>query len=184
MKINFLKRLAILFLITLWSHNMWAQRTITGVVTDTITKEILIGASIVVTGMTQGVLTDVDGKYALQVPANATSLTFSFVGYRSLTLQFGQSNVLNATLTGQGCVETKITTPYDVRSQTTLKAADFNKGSIHDPIQLLQGRVAGLGISRVGGNPNAPFDVQLRGLTTLASTVKPLIVVDGIPTLI
>ncbi len=60
-----------------------AQRTINGTVTDTETNEPLIGASVVVKGTLLGVITDLAGKYKLEVPANAETLVFSFVGYTS-----------------------------------------------------------------------------------------------------
>ncbi len=61
-----------------------------------------------------------------------------------------------------------------------VKSGEFNKGYINDPIQLIQGRVAGLSISKPGGDPNGSFDVRLRGLNTLQGNTLPLVVVDGI----
>jgi iron complex outermembrane receptor protein len=57
---------------------------------------------------------------------------------------------------------------------------EFNKGNINNPLQLIQGKVAGLGISKPGGDPNGPFDIRLRGLNTINASVYPLIVIDGI----
>ena len=65
-------------------------------------------------------------------------------------------------------------------SITTITSDEFNKGNINNPMQLIQGRVAGLDISKPGGDPNGPFYLRLRGLTTINCNTQPLIVVDGI----
>src|SRR4030095_5588755 len=61
----------------------------------------------------------------------------------------------------------------------TVNASQFNKGNISDVAQLLQGKVAGLSISRPGGDPNGGFAIRLRGLSTLGANTQPLIVLDG-----
>lgn len=72
--------------------------------------------------------------------------------------------------------------PEDIGAATILEARDFNKGVIHHPLQLAQGRVAGLLVSRPGGDPNGNFQSRLRGLHTLQEGyAEPLIVVDGFP---
>jgi iron complex outermembrane receptor protein len=63
---------------------------------------------------------------------------------------------------------------------TTVKAEQFNKGNITDVGQLLQGKVAGLSVSRAGGDPNAGFTLRLRGLSTIGQNTGPLIVLDGL----
>jgi TonB-dependent starch-binding outer membrane protein SusC len=173
-KVNFLKGALLLLLFAASSSFALAQRTISGLVTDEANGETLIGASVVVTGTTKGTLTDVDGKYSLDVPTDAKSLTFSFTGYSSLTIPLGASNSVNAALKGgQNLGEVVINAGYatirnkEVTSSiTSVKAEEFNKGNINDPAQLLQGKVPGLNITRSGGNPNAPFEIRLRGVST------------------
>jgi iron complex outermembrane receptor protein len=63
---------------------------------------------------------------------------------------------------------------------TGVKFEDFNKGSIQNPAQLLQGKVAGLNIVSPQGNPNGAFNIRLRGLSTLGANTQPLIIIDGI----
>ena len=62
----------------------------------------------------------------------------------------------------------------------SVKAEDFNQGNVNDPTQLIQGKVAGVTISRPGGNPNQTFDIRLRGLSTLGANSSPLIIIDGV----
>jgi len=64
---------------------------------------------------------------------------------------------------------------------TSLKAEDFNKGNISDPIGLLQCKVAGLNIiNAAGGDPNGNLEIQLRGVSTLSGGTAPLIIIDGV----
>lgn len=65
-------------------------------------------------------------------------------------------------------------------SITSVSSQDFNRGYIQNPLQLIQGKIAGLSVNKPGGDPNGVFDVRLRGLTTINSGLMPLIVVDGI----
>jgi TonB-dependent starch-binding outer membrane protein SusC len=57
---------------------------------------------------------------------------------------------------------------------------EFNKGSINSPWQLIQGKVAGLDISKPGGDPNGSYYLRLRGLNTIYGNTQPLVVIDGI----
>jgi len=63
---------------------------------------------------------------------------------------------------------------------TTLKSNGFNKGNINTPVLLIQGKVAGLDISKPGGDPNGSYYLRLRGLNTISSNAQPLVIIDGI----
>ncbi len=65
-------------------------------------------------------------------------------------------------------------------SVSVIKSDEFNKGNINNPLQLIQGKVAGVGISKPGGNPNGIYDIRIRGLNTINAGIYPLIVIDGI----
>lgn len=60
-----------------------------------------------------------------------------------------------------------------------IKSEEFNKGNINDPVQLIQGKVSGLSISKQGSDPNMKFDLRLRGVGTLNCPTEPLFVIDG-----
>jgi iron complex outermembrane receptor protein len=66
-------------------------------------------------------------------------------------------------------------------SVTTIYSDGFNKGNIENPLQLIQGKVAGLSISKFGGDPNGSYYVRLRGMTTINGITGPLVVIDGVP---
>ena len=185
-KVNF-KSFVLLALFTALSNFLSAQKTITGLVTDADNADPLVGAAIVVTGTTKGTLTDVDGKYELQVPNDATTLTFSYTGYASVTVPIGTAKTLDMKLKGNLVLEQVVVVGYgsiknkEVTSAiTSVKADDFTKGNVNDPVQLLQGKVAGLTITRAGGDPNGGFEIRLRGLSTINGNSQPLVVVDGV----
>ncbi len=186
-KVNF-KSLMLLALFTVLSSFAFSQKTITGLVKDGETNESLVGASVIVTGTSKGTLTDVDGKYELQVPNDATTLTVSFTGYASLTVPI-TGNVVNVDLKGGSILESVVVIGYgsvkqkeSTSSVASLKSADFNQGNISSVGQLLQGKIAGLVVATpAGGNPNAVAQIRLRGISTFGANSSPLIIVDGVP---
>ena len=92
-KFNLNLKLLLLFMAL--SSFAFSQRTITGTITDAETTEPLIGASVVVTGTTTGMVTDLDGKFQITVPKDATSLTVSYTGYDGQVIPLGASNVVD-----------------------------------------------------------------------------------------
>lgn len=187
-EVNF-KSLVLLAFFTALSSFAFAQRTISGMVTDGENKEPLVGASIVVTGTTKGTLTDVDGKYSLaDVDAKATSLTFSFTGYASVTVPIGASNVIDAQLKGGSVLDAVVVVGYgSVRkvdatgAVNSVSEKDFNKGTNTSVEQLLQGRAAGVNITQNSGQPGGGINVRIRGTSSVRSGNNPLFVVDGVP---
>jgi len=178
---------AMLVMLMLLSLGMYAQRTITGTITESGTNEPLIGASILVTGTSSGTVTDLDGKYELSVPDGSESLTISYTGYAAQTVTIGASNVLDVQLSAGELLDEVVVTGYGTSksrevtgSITSVKEEDFNKGNINSATQLLQGKVAGLAIARPGGDPNGGFNIRLRGLSTVGASQEPLIVIDGV----
>lgn len=186
-KVNIKSAFLLLFMVAMSSFAL-AQRTIKGIVKDADNGEPLIGASVLVTGTTIGAATDLDGSYTLEVPANAASLTVSFAGYNTQQVAIGASNVVDVALKGGQMLDQVVVVGYGsmqrkevTSSVTSLKAEDFNRGNVNDPVQLLQGKVAGLSIGRSGSDPNGGFAIRLRGLSTIGASAEPLVIVDGVP---
>ena len=163
------------------------ERVITGTVTDAETGETLIGVNITAASIpTLGTITDIDGNYRLSVPDTLSALSFSYVGYTNQIVPI-TSNVINIRLmAGQELSEVVVIgyatqkTREVTSAVSSVKAEDFNEGNISDPIQLIQGKVAGLSIARPGSDPNADFNIRLRGLSTFGSNTEPLVIIDGI----
>lgn len=165
----------------------FSQGTVSGRVTASDDGSGLPGVNVLEKGTQNGAVTNADGSYSITVGGNAT-LVFSFVGYLTSEVAVGtqstidvvlQSDVTSLTevvVVGYGTQEKKEITS----AVTSVKETDFNRGTVNDPVQLLQGKVAGLNITRPGGDPNGGFAVRLRGVSTFGANTEPLIVIDGV----
>jgi TonB-dependent starch-binding outer membrane protein SusC len=170
----------------LLENNIILDIIIKGSVTDE-NGDPLPGASVTVEGTTSGTVTDVDGNYAISVPEGSI-LVFSYIGFESQRVAIDNKTELNVILKQDvSSLNEVVVVGYGTQRKTEITSSitrvtekDFNKGNINDPIQLLQGKVAGLQIARVGGNPNQPFAVRLRGLSTLGANAEPLVIIDGV----
>ncbi len=166
------------------------SRTISGKVTDARTGEAISGATIVVNGTTLGTASAQDGTFSISVPQNARSLTVSSVGFGSEDVTLGTSNNIEVALQfGKQSLDEVVVVGYGTQRRkevtsavATVKAEDFNQGGARNALDLIQGKVAGLAITRTGSsNPNSGVAIQLRGVTSLVGSLAPLIVIDGIP---
>ena len=159
--------------------------TVKGVVKDT-NGEPIIGATVMEKGTKNGTVTDIDGKYSLSVKRGAT-IEVTYIGYRAQSFLASQkSNIVlqedlrdlnEVVVIGYGTQK-----KADVTSAVaSVKADAFNKGSVLDAGQLVQGKVAGLQISLPSGDPTSNTTVMLRGNSSLMGSSAPLILVDGVP---
>lgn len=163
------------------------ERTVTGKVTSE-TEGPLPGVNIVLQGTTQGAMTDAQGNYKIVVPGPEAVLVFSFISYTSQTVTVGSRSTIDVVLVpavsalgeivvvGYGTQKKREVTS----SITSVKSDEFNKGNVSSPVQLIQGKVAGLSISKPGGDPNGGYDIRLRGLSTIGANTGPLVVIDGV----
>ena len=190
MKLEIVKMKAIwLLLFTLLTLSVFAQeQSITGKVTDAKTNEPLTGVTVLIDGTYTGTASDIDGKYTVRVSPN-TKLVFSFTGYQSKALEVGEQTVLNVALKveskglddevviGYGTVKKSDATG----SVSTVSAADFNKGAITSPQELITGKSAGVVITTAGGAPGSVATIRIRGGSSLNASNDPLIIIDGVP---
>ncbi len=172
-------------LVLLTSAQINAQRTVSGVVSDS-NGEALIGANILEKGTSNGTITDLDGSYSLTVADGAT-LVFSYTGFTDTEVEVGNQSTIDVSLQEGELLDEVVVTGYGTQksrevtsSIVSVKAEDFNKGNVNDVSQLLQGKVGGLVISRPGSNPNGGFNIRLRGLSTVGASTEPLVVIDGV----
>lgn len=162
------------------------EKTITGEVTD-INKDGLPGVSIIVKGASNGTITDLDGKYSIEVNPNDI-LLFKFMGYESQETTVGDQEVINITLVESlELVDEVVVIGYgqmkkgDLTSaMVTLKSDELVKAPVGQAMQSLQGKVAGVQIINAGA-PGGEPTVRIRGLGSFpgSSDSKPLYVVDG-----
>jgi len=171
------------------ASNATADRIkITGVVTDN-TRTPIIGANVVEKGTTNGVATDMEGRFTLEVSGPDAVIVVSFLGYTSQEIPVGSNKNIKVVLEeNTSLLDEVVVIGYgtqkkaDVTSSVaSVKAEDFKKGAVLDAGQLIQGKVAGLQITLPTGNPTASSSVLLRGFSTLYGSTDPLILIDGVP---
>ncbi len=176
-----------LLLVLFTSTAALAQTSVSGTITDADNGDPLIGASVLVTGTSTGTVTDFDGNFTLNVPEGSESLTISYTGYATQTVPFTGQTTVDLTLTSGELLDEVVVVGYGTVTQrqvtsavTTIEEGDFNAGNINDPTQLIQGKVAGLTISKPGGNVNGGTTIRLRGLSSFGGNQSPLVIIDGV----
>jgi len=168
------------------------EKTIRGKVIDD-TGAPLPGVSVVVKGTTVGIITDVDGNYSLEVPANAEILVFSFVGMKQQEVKIGNNTTINVTLETEAIgLDEVIAVGYATQKKANVigSVASVSGEKIEsipaaDVTNTLSGRMPGVtGIQTTGEPGQSDARLLVRGRTTLGSdeaNTAPLVVVDGVP---
>lgn len=184
------QKLLIFFLLALFSlQNVFAQsRKITGTVTGSDDNLPLPGVSVQVTGTKTGSQTDAQGSYSVNVPPNARSLTFTYIGYTSKTVQLGSQSVINVKITSDSkSLNEVVITGYGVEKKrevtgsiVSIKAAQIEDRPIQSFDKALQGRVAGVQVTSASGQPGGGIDVRVRGTATINGSTQPLYIIDGV----
>jgi iron complex outermembrane receptor protein len=164
------------------------NRPVTGKITDENGNPVP-GATIQVKGTSTGTAATADGSFKLSVPPNGTTLVISFIGYNqqevaiagksefSISLVPSSTTLTDVVVVGYGTTRKKDLTG----SVVSIKSADFNKGIVTAPDQLIQGKVAGLMVMNNSGAPGGATTVRIRGNSSVRTGNQPLYVVDGMP---
>ncbi len=165
-----------------------AQITVNGTITSE-DQQPLIGATVLVKGTTTGAVTDLDGKFTVQVPDQNAVLVIGYTGFAEQQITVGTQTQLNIVLkvdiqrlnelvvVGYGSQKKRDVTG----SVTNISEKDFIKGNIATPEQLVNGKIAGVQITSNGGAPGAGSRIRVRGGSSLNANNDPLIVIDGVP---
>jgi TonB-linked SusC/RagA family outer membrane protein len=162
-----------------------AQRTITGVVTDP-NSEPMVGASIIVKGTTKGTVTDIDGKYSLEIPAGSTAVVVSFTGYEAQEIALGASNSVDAQLQ-ESQLQEVVVTAFGIKKDKSnlgygvsqVSSQDLTMGHTTNVTNALAAKVPGVRISGAGGSFSSS-SIIIRGFTSFTGSNQPLFVVDGV----
>ena len=180
----------IVVLMFVFGLNVHAQKiSVSGVVKD-MSGEPAIGASIIEKGTTNGMMTNINGEFTLNVDPNGT-IVVSYVGYKSQEILVnGRTNLSVILEEDSQLLQEVVAIGYGSQTKkeitgsiTSVKPENFNKGVTSNPMGLIQGKVAGLNIIKNGGDDPAQnsYNVQLRGVGSLSGTAEPLYVIDGVP---
>ncbi len=162
------------------------KKTITGVVTDDL-GEPIIGANVIEKGTTNGIITDINGKFTLDIAPGAV-IQFSYIGYNTQEVKVGNQSTLaiqlvedtqalsEVVVVGYG-IQRKVTTTGAV---TKLEGDEINKMTVVNATKALQGLSPGITVVDRGGAPGSDDpEIYLRGVGTTGNA-KPLVLVDGI----
>ena len=180
--------LGVLFILVPLLSQAQANRAISGKVTDE-TGSGLPGVTVLVPGTSTGTSTGADGGFQLDVPATATKLSMSFVGYTTQTVDITSKSSVSVSLKSdaQALSDVVVVGYGTVRKQDLTGAVavigekEFNKGTYTSPDQLIQGRVSGVQITNASGQPGGAATIKIRGSSAVTGTGQPLYVVDGVP---
>lgn len=168
---------------------LFAQNiTVSGNVSD-VSGNVLPGVNIQVKGTKIGTATDFDGKYQITA-AQGDVLVFSFIGYKTKEVSVS-GPMINVFLEEDAKqLDEVVVTAFGIKretrelgySATMIKAEDVSTVGKSNAISSLQGKVAGLKITKTSGSVGSGFDITIRGLSSMNPSVnsQPLIVVDGV----
>ena len=184
-KASWLKSLFLLVCLLLSGNTVFAQeKIVTGVITDSF-NEPLIGVSVVVQGTSNGVVTDMNGKYSIKATPGST-LQFSYVGMEKQSIKVGSQNVINVQLKddSQMLAETVVIGYGSAKKRdltgsiTNIKGDEIANKPVANPLSALQGKVAGVQVINSGKAGEDP-EIRVRGTNSI-NGYKPLYVVDGL----
>lgn len=166
-----------------------AQIRVSGTVTSSDDGEPVVGASILVQGTKTGTVTDVDGNFQLTAP-EGSELKVSYLGMKTknvkaaaslkIVLQSDNRTLDDVVVTALGVSREKKALGYAV---SEVKGSDLikSRGGVSNPVNALQGKVAGLQISSSSGSMGGSSKIIIRGASSLSGNNQPLFVVDGVP---
>jgi TonB-linked SusC/RagA family outer membrane protein len=184
------KLLLALFLLFAGIGSLFAQKVITGTVTDNSDGSVIPGVNVVVKGTSVGTTTDVNGTYSINVPERAKVLVFSFVGMVTKEVEIGNQTKIDVALeqsslqlnevvvTSLGISREKKALGYSV---TQISGKDVSTVKESNMINSLSGRVAGVVLTQSPTGPGGGTRVVIRGNNSITGNNQPLYVVDGIP---
>ena len=189
-----MKRFILLFIsLALFTfHSAFAQNfVVKGTVVSHEDNEPLIGVTILQEGTTNGVVTDMDGNYSLEVKgASNATLVFSYIGYAAQSHKVNASTgVLNVSLKSDAeLIDEVVVVAYGVRkkgtiagSVSTVKSEKLENVPTASFDQALQGQTPGLTVISNSGEPSVAATFQIRGTNSINSGTTPLFILDGVP---
>lgn len=165
------------------------EKKVTGMVKDAA-GEPVIGANVMVKGQSIGTITDIDGRFVLDAPANAV-LQITYIGYVAdevkvsgkkeliITLKEDTETLDEVVVVGYGTMKKRDITG----SVSSVNTSVLTAGSAPSAADALQGRIAGVNIQKNAGRPGGSYNIQIRGVSSIKNKNSgPLYVIDGIPT--
>ncbi|WP_225035116.1 SusC/RagA family TonB-linked outer membrane protein [Winogradskyella sp. SM1960] len=164
-----------------------AQNQVKGTVSDS-NGVTLLGVSVIEKGTTNGVVSDFDGNYVINVSESAT-LVFSYVGFATKEIEVNNKELINVTLVEsvEGLSEVVVIGYGSQRKEQLSGSVSSVDTEALETIpqvgidQMMQGRAAGVSITQNSGQPGSAVSVRIRGVNTITGSSEPLYIIDGVP---
>ena len=165
------------------------QKPVSGKVTD-VSGNPIPGVSIVIKGTSTGTITNANGSFSFPKLPDNTTLLFSFIGMKTQEVLVGDKSIINITMedlsiglneviaVGYGTVKKKDVTG----AVATVSSKDFESRPTSHIGDALEGKIAGVQISKPSGQPQAGYNITIRGINTITAGSNPIFIVDGVPT--
>ena len=187
MKKSFDIRALLLTLLMMVSVTVFAQVTVTGVVTET-NGDPIIGCTVREKGTNAGTVTDIDGNYSIKVANTNATLIFSYVGLETQEVKLAGRKVVNIEMRSDDeLLEEVVVVGYGTMKKSDLAGASvsMDESKIKGPgitslDQSLQGRAAGVTAVQTSGAPGSASSIRVRGQATINAGAEPLYVIDGV----
>ena len=182
------KRLTMLMVsLFLCVGSMLAQTKVSGTVLSQEDGQPIIGAAVKVVGTSTGLLTDVEGKFTLTLPAGKNQLEISYLGMETQTVQ-AKNNMRVFLKTDSKMVDEVIVVAYGTQkkssftgSASVVGAEEIGKVQVTNAVDALKGKAAGVQIYSTSGQPGTTPTIRIRGVNSINADSDPLLVVDGAP---
>ncbi|MDB4584326.1 TonB-dependent receptor [Draconibacterium sp.] len=167
----------------------FAQQTvISGKVTEK-NGNALPGVTVLIPGTSAGSVTGINGEFRLEVPANTSTLQFSFVGMKTQEISIVGRTILNVVMEEESIgLEEVVAIGYGTMKKSDLtgsvasvRSEDFVKGVTTNALQLLQGKASGVNVHQSNSEPGGAVTIRVRGAGSINSSNSVLVVIDGLP---
>lgn len=164
-------------------------RGLSGIVVDFETGEPVIGASVAVVGKKIGAVSDLDGKFSIDLSADENELEFSCIGYKSQRIVIRNEKTLTVMLhVDSELLEEAVAIGYGTTTRkdltgsiATVNVSEMKKAPVANFEEMLAGRVTGVSVTSSDGQPGSELNIVIRGTNSVTQDNSPLYVVDGFP---
>lgn len=184
-----MKNIFVLCMALIMSFQLMAQqRRVSGTIVDSRDRSAMIGANIMEKGTTNGTVTDIEGKFTLNLTTSNPVLVISSIGYQTLEVTVGNRTTLNLEMSEDTeLLEEVVVVGYGTMRKSDISGASVTvgenaiKGSVITNLdQALQGRAAGVTSVMTSGAPGSSVSIRVRGQSTINANAEPLYVIDGV----
>lgn len=185
----YMKNIFVLCMALIMSLQLMAQqRRVSGTIVDSRDQSAMIGANIMEKGTSNGTVTDIEGRFTLNLTSSAPVLVISSIGYQTLEVVVGNRNTLNLEMSEDTeLLDEVVVVGYGTMRKSDISGAsvtvgeDAIKGSVITNLdQALQGRAAGVTSVMTSGAPGSSVSIRVRGQSTINASAEPLYVIDGV----